>query len=128
MPNTLTLASPITVSPFTTARIVKARDVDHTRKSITLDIELLTAEGARWGPYPFSLTIQNGVCDRLVGPHSDAPALLDTITTEQVRPDQNPYLANAYDRVMGAWITGGGETGMLDQLQQLGLLWPGTAS
>ena len=131
MPNTLTFSAPISLPAINTVRIVKASDVVNTNKTTTLIIELFTNDGTSWGTYP--LMIRNGTCDKLVGPQTGAPDVDSIIAIAPVTVDENPDLATAFDRVMGAYVGAAAagqpvENAMLDQMQQLALLPAGTTS
>jgi hypothetical protein len=131
MPNLLTFNTPITLPALATAKINRARDVVNSDKTITIDIEIFATDGTSWGPY--SLTVSNGTCTGLKGPQSGAPSIDDIVAVAPVTVEENPALANAFDRVMGAYVMAAAagqpsENAMLDQMQQLGLLPAGTVS
>ena len=125
MPNELTFSAPITVPDFTKARMAKASEVHTADKRLVLDIELYGEDGWRF-MYPLKILVTNGACTRVrVNPNGN---MVDVLSTETVTAAELPGLVQAFDQVMGAYFSGGGDTAVLAKLAELGLLPPGTAA
>lgn len=128
MPNKLTFAEPVVLPELKHLRVTQAREVNDTTKRIVFDLQLYTeGEGGDETVYPTPLTVvaTNGPCTRIVW--KPVSNVVDLFTAETITPEDNPALEQAFNIVMMAYATTG-PTGVLDKLQELGLIPAGTAS
>jgi hypothetical protein len=125
MPNQLTFDEPITIGSLKYARVTLAREVDDTLKRLVLDIQIYGDDGMIH-PNTFSIEVKNGSCGRLTTAASPA-STQEVIAADEITVDDNPDVANAFDLVMGQYVTGG-LTAVLDKLQELGALPEGEAA
>lgn len=128
MPNKLTLTAPLALPEMTFIRVTQAREVNDTTKRIVFDLQLYSGDDpATEVVYPNALTVvaTNGPCTKITW--KPVSNIVDLFSSEEITPDDNPDLEHAFDLVMGAYATTG-PTGVLNQLQELGLVPAGTAS
>jgi hypothetical protein len=125
MPNQLTFDDPIVVGDLKYAKVALARNVDDTLKRLTLDIQLY-GDNELMVPDVMSMEVTNGRMTKLsVNP---TPTSFNNLVNWSVlTPEDNPDVANAFDLVMGQYVTGG-LTAVLNKLQELGALPEGEAA
>jgi hypothetical protein len=120
MPNELRFASPIVPPAITRARIKEARRVDDTLKILELEIEFQT-DGDAILDNTIVMTISDDGCTKVF--LNEAPPSVATLF--RIETVSIPF---AFEQVMGAYFTAGGNTGALGKLQELGLLPSGSAT
>lgn len=126
MPNLLTLTTPIAVPDLKYAHVVKATEVDDSKKRLVLVLEFYGDDNVIH-PNQFDVEVTNGRCTKLdINPTPRTTQ--DAIRSTTVTTADNEDLANAFDQVMYQYFSAGGLTAVLATLTALDLLPEGTAS
>jgi hypothetical protein len=118
----LRFTQPIAPPVVTKCRIREARRINDTTKYAALEIEFQT-DGAAILDNTIELVIDADRCTKVtVKPEEERLGVTDLFKTETVT------IPMAFEQVLGAWFTSGGNTGVLAKLQELELLPAGAAS
>jgi hypothetical protein len=126
MPNQLTFTTPIAVPDLKFASITEAQSINDSKKRLVVLIEIYGDDHVKH-PNIFQVEIKNGSLTKLeLHPEPGSTQDILRTATEPLTEVDNPLLANAFDYAMQAYMTGG-NTAVLDKLQEWGALPAGTA-
>jgi hypothetical protein len=125
MANLLTFTTPIEIPAIKYATITRAADVNDTQKKLVLELQFFGDDNVA-DPNKHMLKITNGEIDTIVV-NASPTTTQEILTMGVLKTEDEAEIANAFDIVMGQYVTAG-LPGVLDKLQEWGALPAGVAT